>query len=89
MVCFTANDVDYQVGTSYCKFTEEGVKNLPVQEMQADLWRVSGSSMSSEGTVTVEKNGTTLVFTFDLSNDIDLGTVEITGIEVILGGNYQ
>ena len=89
MVCFTANDVEYQVGTSYCKFTEEGVKNLPVQEMQADLWKVSGSSMSSEGTVAFEKNGTTLVWTFDLPNDIDLSTVEITGIEITTAGDYQ
>ena len=89
MVCFAANDVDYQVGTSYCKFTEEGMKNLPVQEMQSDLWKVSGSSMSSEGTVTVEKDGNTLVWTFDLPNDIDLSTVKITGIEIITGGNYQ
>jgi hypothetical protein len=89
MVCFTANNENYKVGTSYGNFVGDGKKNLSTQEMLAGLWKVSGNSMHSEGDVTVEKIGNTLVWTFDLPNDIDLSTVEITLLEIIKGGTYK
>lgn len=88
MVCFTANGNNYQVGTSYCMFEKASPTECSILDMQADLWSVSGDSMSYEGSVLAARSGTTISWTFELPGDIDPSTVEITDIEIASNGMF-
>ncbi len=90
LISITANNKDYQVGTTW-SYSEVDVVNLTVQDMWTHLCRVRNFDKvyDEEAIISIEKDGTTIRWTFELPNDIDPKTVAITGIEICLGGVIQ
>lgn len=87
-ICFTVDGKDYEVGTTYFKSGKAAEKTIPLTAMQHSVWLVEGNEMSTVSDAELSVDGAKLIWTFKQPKPVDLTTLHITGISIVVAGQY-